>query len=309
MNKTNVAQQNKTASFLPSTQGLLQRKCTCGSHTTATNDCTECAKKKSGLQRHSAGNVGAFKAPPSVYDAIHSTGQPLDKATRDRMESMFGHDLSRVRIHTEARAALAAKDIHAHAFTVGNDIIFDTAKYAPQTLSGQRLLAHELTHVIQQSGGTKAEGNPSSASASDLHVTEPGDRFEREAEAVANSLSQVTPRNIRTFSLAPTSVLAPAGCVSDYFNLTAAALSAVGACGGAIALFLTPEPTTLTKWAALAATVGCLGAISWIISAMLSLIECKESDPDADREEIERLRRRVEFLEERRRELEERVGE
>ena len=91
--------------------------------------------------------------------------------------------------------------------------------------------------------------------------------------------------------------MSPAGCVSDYFNLTAAALSAVGACGGSVALWLTPEPTTLTKWAAAFATVGCLGAISWIVSAILALIECLESDPEADREEIERLRRRVETLE------------
>jgi hypothetical protein len=77
-------------------------------------------------------------------------GSPLPRETRSFMESSFGHDFSAVRVHTDRRAAAMAKQIHAEAFTSGRDIYFREGKYDPQSLSGKRLLAHELTHVIQQ---------------------------------------------------------------------------------------------------------------------------------------------------------------
>jgi Domain of unknown function (DUF4157) len=80
-------------------------------------------------------------------------GTPLDSNTKEFMESRFvGYDLSNVRIHTDALAAKSAKSVNALAFTIGNHITFGEEQYRPNTMEGKRLLAHELTHVIQQSG-------------------------------------------------------------------------------------------------------------------------------------------------------------
>ncbi len=90
---------------------------------------------------------------PELDTRIHSMrggGQPLDAATRAYMEPRFGHDFSRVRIHTEERAAETARAVNALAYTVGRDMVFEAGKYVPKTPKGLHLLAHELTHVIQQ---------------------------------------------------------------------------------------------------------------------------------------------------------------
>jgi hypothetical protein len=84
------------------------------------------------------------------------SGRPLDPATLDFMESRFGHDFAGVRIHTDAAAAATAHSVDALAYTVGRDVVFGAGQYAPETTQGQRVLAHELTHVIQQSSPPKA---------------------------------------------------------------------------------------------------------------------------------------------------------
>jgi hypothetical protein len=98
------------------------------------------------------GDVGGLAAPPVVHDVLRSPGQPLDAATRAFMEPRFGHDFSKVRVHADARAAEAASSIGARAFTSNRGVVFGGGAYAPQTESGRRLLAHELTHVVQQQG-------------------------------------------------------------------------------------------------------------------------------------------------------------
>jgi hypothetical protein len=91
----------------------------------------------------------------SVEAAVQSVrqngGQPLDAATRAIMESRFGHDFSHVRVHTGPQAAAAAQAVSARAFTIGSDVVSGQGQHAPGTVEGQRLLAHELTHVVQQS--------------------------------------------------------------------------------------------------------------------------------------------------------------
>jgi hypothetical protein len=79
-------------------------------------------------------------------------GRPLDPATRTYMESRLGSSFSHVRIHTDAHAAASARSLHAQAYTLGSDITFGPGRYAPHTTSGRHLLAHELTHVVQQTG-------------------------------------------------------------------------------------------------------------------------------------------------------------
>ena len=90
-------------------------------------------------------------APPIVHDVIGSPGRPLDAATRAALEPRLGHDFSAVRVHTDARAARSAEAVGAQAYTVGAHIAFRGGAYRPQTADGKRLLAHELTHVVQQS--------------------------------------------------------------------------------------------------------------------------------------------------------------
>ncbi|HEY0760122.1 MAG TPA: DUF4157 domain-containing protein [Acidisarcina sp.] len=88
----------------------------------------------------------------SVQDLLaSSSGRPLDRETRRYMEGRFGYDFSRVRVHTGAAAAASAKQVGALAYTVGSNVVFGTGRYAPATTQGRRLLAHELTHVVQQS--------------------------------------------------------------------------------------------------------------------------------------------------------------
>jgi len=92
-------------------------------------------------------------APDSVDRALGSSGRPLDTSLRQDMEQRFNHDFSRVRVHSDAVAYQSAHEVNASAYTVGNDIVFGAGRYSTGTQDGRRLLAHELTHVVQQSGG------------------------------------------------------------------------------------------------------------------------------------------------------------
>ena len=98
----------------------------------------------------SSGQMGA--APASVDRVLAGSGRPLEPALRQDMEQRFGHDFSRVRVHSGAAAEQSARDIDAHAYTVGHYIVFGAGRFAPGTHEGRRLIAHELTHVVQQSG-------------------------------------------------------------------------------------------------------------------------------------------------------------
>ncbi|MGB8340814.1 MAG: DUF4157 domain-containing protein [Chthoniobacterales bacterium] len=114
-------------------------------------------KKEETVQRKASDDHEVAGAPPIIEDVLQSTGEPLDPATRRFMEKRFGHDFGRVRVHRGARAAESARVVHAQAYTVGTQIAFDTARYQPSTPEGRLLLAHELTHVVQQ-GGTRSGG-------------------------------------------------------------------------------------------------------------------------------------------------------
>lgn len=92
-------------------------------------------------------------APPIVDNTLRSGGKPLDHQTRSFMENRIGNDFSNVKVHTGSTAARSAQSIHSLAYTSGNDIVFNEGKYTPDTESGKSLLAHELTHVMQQEQG------------------------------------------------------------------------------------------------------------------------------------------------------------
>jgi len=133
--------------------GLLQRKCACGTHTSGSAECEECGKKPGGImQRKSRDSGEVSETPPIVHEVLRSPGQPLDTFSRAFMEPRFHHDFSRVRVHSDARAAESALAVNALAYTVGQHVVFGAGQYTPYSASGQRLMAHELTHVVQQSG-------------------------------------------------------------------------------------------------------------------------------------------------------------
>jgi hypothetical protein len=97
----------------------------------------------------------AASAPASVDRVLASPGQRLRDNLRQDMESRFGHDFSHVRIHTDSAATQSARELNAQAYTVGREVVFAKGQYAPDTAPGRKLLAHELTHVVQQGGGSE----------------------------------------------------------------------------------------------------------------------------------------------------------
>ncbi|WP_420543047.1 DUF4157 domain-containing protein [Streptomyces niveus] len=117
-----------------------------------------------------------------VHEVVSSGGSPLDADTRADMENRMGADFSDVRVHNDAAAHESAKGVGAHAYTVGNSVVFQRDAYDPSSPQGRTTLAHELTHVIQQREGpvegTEAPGG--------IRVSDPSDRFEREAVANAD---------------------------------------------------------------------------------------------------------------------------
>ncbi|NJO18090.1 MAG: DUF4157 domain-containing protein [Thioploca sp.] len=134
------------------------------------------------LQRRAVRQVDSDIAPPIVQEVLRSSGRPLDDETRAFMEPRFGYDFSRVRVHTDDKAAESARAVNARAYTVGQHVVMRQDEYAPKTEAGRRLLAHELVHVIQQQGGTRLQN---------LQVGAVGDVYEREAEGVAEQVMRM----------------------------------------------------------------------------------------------------------------------
>lgn len=159
---------------------FLRRRCACGGTPGLDGECAECRGKR--LRRRGGGRASPAAAPPIVHEVLRSPGQPLDAGARASMAPYFGHDFGRVRVHADARAAQSAKDINARAYAAGDHIVFGARQYAPRTEAGERLLAHELAHVIQQQTG---EASRPTVVDSPEH--------EREADAAADAVRSHRP--------------------------------------------------------------------------------------------------------------------
>ncbi|MGH2898399.1 MAG: DUF4157 domain-containing protein [bacterium] len=149
------------------------------------------------LQR-TAGNAGVVQmladeseqarqdaGPSPVHDVIgKGGGAPLDESTRSSMESRFGQDFGDVRVHTDSRASESAEAVGANAYTVGHDVVFRSGHFDSSSPTGQRTIAHELSHVVQQRSGpvdgTEAPGG--------IRLSDPDDRFERAADSTADQV-------------------------------------------------------------------------------------------------------------------------
>ena len=133
-----------------------------------------------------AEDEGAENSP--VHDVVgKGGGTPLDEGTRSSMESRFGQGFGDVRVHTDGQASRSAESVGANAYTVGSDIVFRSGQFDTSSPTGQRTLAHELTHVVQQRSGpvdgTDAPGG--------IKLSDPSDRFEQAAEQTASQVMSV----------------------------------------------------------------------------------------------------------------------
>lgn len=189
----------------------LRRTCACGAHTPMGGECDSCKNKKVqakfavgtpgdafereadavadqvmsrlpvgtttrapvAVQRYADRSTDGADAPASVDRALADGGAPLESGLRTDMEARFGHDFSHVRTHTDAAAERSAHEIDAAAYTAGQHVVFGHGRYAPATSAGRRLIAHELTHVLQQTPGVvrrtpKVPAAPKASSAPKL---------------------------------------------------------------------------------------------------------------------------------------------
>jgi Domain of unknown function (DUF4157) len=143
------------------------------------------------IQR-TVGNAGAaslVEDESPVLDVVKGHGRALDDPVRADMEARLGHDFGDVRIHTGEAADDAARAVNAHAYTVGSDVVFQRDRYDPSSAEGRTLLAHELTHVVQQRNGP-VEGTPAPGG---IRISDPSDRSEREAAATAERVMSAAP--------------------------------------------------------------------------------------------------------------------
>jgi hypothetical protein len=124
-------------------------------------------------------SAGASTAPATVDSVLASSGRPLDPAIQQDMGQRFGHDFSQVRVHTGAAAEQSAREVNAHAYTVGHNIVFDAGRFAPGSLDGRRLIAHELTHVVQQTGSDEW------VQRQNIAARTTSNRYEHEADNIA----------------------------------------------------------------------------------------------------------------------------
>jgi hypothetical protein len=129
----------------------VQHACACG------GSCDDCKKEHHDdehaqvqMKAVGPGTAGGIEAPPIVHEVLRSPGQPLDAGTRAFIEPRFGHDFSKVRVHTDDRAAESARAVGARAYTAGSAVVFGAGEFTPKSEAGQRLLGHELAHVVQQ---------------------------------------------------------------------------------------------------------------------------------------------------------------
>jgi len=167
------------------------------------------------VKRHSDfGDVQLSTVPPVVHEVLRSPGQPLDDETRIFFEARIGLDFARVRVHTDEKAGEPARAVSALAYTVGRDILFDAGRYALGTTEGRQLLAHDLTHIIQQ-------GSQTQFSTTKSETTTPLDIGGQQAEMAAKAIGEG-----QSFAPAPEGAVQVARQVDAGAHATAAPASA-----------------------------------------------------------------------------------
>jgi uncharacterized protein DUF4157/putative RNase toxin 16 of polymorphic toxin system len=149
---------------VPGWQTSVQRACSCDSD-------------EDPLARSASDDLVPDRIPPTVGEVSKSAGSPLDLQVRDRFDAAFGWNFANVRIHDDQPAAEAARSVSARAYTTGNHVVFGAGQFAPGSVTGDRLLAHELAHVIQQTTGPIHPG-----------ISRPSDTLEQAADRMASDV-------------------------------------------------------------------------------------------------------------------------
>jgi chemotaxis protein histidine kinase CheA len=165
---------------------------------------------------HQTGHSGELEKSPNGQ-VLSGNPQHLEDKTRQTMEAHFGHDFSQVRVHTDERAAQSAQTLRAQAYTMGNDVVFGRDQYAPDSDVGQQLIAHELTHVVQQAH-SPAPAHPMTKIIVPDHAPDP---LEQQADMMASRLPHHTPLSPDT-----TSSTSPSVTPSLAFNAVSSAEAA-----------------------------------------------------------------------------------
>jgi hypothetical protein len=169
----------------PATGGrrLLQRTCACGGQTSSVDEeCEECRAQRLQRKPATAAARTTGDATASVRGALRGGGRPLDAPLRRVMESRFGHDFGAVRVHADPAASASARELGAIAYTVGDHIVLDVGRRPPTPAAGLHLLAHELTHVVQQSRA------PDPTTDGPIEIDAEHSAAEREADRVATQV-------------------------------------------------------------------------------------------------------------------------
>lgn len=192
MSECAMAAQPK-APTAPTANGstVLQRQCACGAHSIAGGECEGCRAQKQTVQRVSLasfeGQHQERKGVPSIVREVLGTpGQPLDTRSRAFFEPRFGHDFSHVRMHTGAKAAASARAVNALAYTVGPNVVMGAGQLRLDTAADRHVLAHELSHVVQQRGH-------SATAVDNLRIGAASSAYEREADAAASLVAGEAP--------------------------------------------------------------------------------------------------------------------
>lgn len=163
---------------------LLQRQNSFAQHN-QDNEPFECRGERGCLLLRAG--IGPTRAvpsiiPPVVHEVLQSPGQPLDATICAFMEPRFGYNFGNVRVHTDAKAAESARTVNALAYTVGRDVVFSAGQYSPDTDEGRKLMAHELTHVLQQGPMSQP------IIKKRLEMTDPSDDSESHADRFADQI-------------------------------------------------------------------------------------------------------------------------
>ncbi|MEK6371720.1 MAG: DUF4157 domain-containing protein [Acidobacteriota bacterium] len=166
---------DRAAEVVTRKPALQAAGCSCGRSGGPEKVCAECAATPPSIQRKASGDPSPATAPSIINEVIQQPGRPLDGATRDFMESRFAHDFSQVRVHVDERAARSAQRIDADAYTVGRHVVFGPGRFQPASADGSRLLAHELTHVVQQGAAGASSRVPGTVQRQTAKVPEDND--------------------------------------------------------------------------------------------------------------------------------------
>lgn len=176
-------------------------------------NCDSCKDEEEKIQRKALPSSGGIpsQSPAHVKNALGSGGKPLDSGTRNFFESRFDRDFSNVRVHTGTAAEKSSRDFDAKAYTLGHNIVFGASQFAPETHMGRSLLAHELTHVIQQNGG----GQPSQKQAlSERNASDQEQQRSINDDTITSNITSVNAASIHR-ACGSADIGEPTGCITS----------------------------------------------------------------------------------------------